>query len=488
VTAPPQYIAVINDISGKFLPSKISDTTIVKIIPLKYAWAYDMTFNYANGAISVPGISTLLQSIVSGESNGAASSPFNVKVGSENGGLKQVNMLGILDDTPQYAQDMRRDLKNMKNSSADQKDKSGQKSSENGSEAEAGEKNVSDISGATLPGFITCDQRLNAIIIRDRRENMPFYEEIIAKLDVPCEVIKIDVAIVNVTKTNGFNFGFDGGGVYANNGKFTTSHVTGEPGKANGSNSTASLLPDAVRSVIKLGTTGSIIGHLGIIKSTDIDFAINAMEASGNWRTVSKPSVLTLDNVAAILETEKVHYEAVNGANNSNAYSKTATTKLQVVPHIIPDDIDARGKRKMKLFVDIADGSFAADGTGDVVQHSLNTQSVLYEGQSLMIGGYDNEENDKRDSGVPILKDIPLIGVLFKRTTDSKSLSERIYVISPSVVEIRSDDFKYSKFVQPGQLAEQQMLDESEYEFDQVAPADEFPREGGRQRRPRARH
>ncbi|MDR1457706.1 MAG: hypothetical protein LBI47_02565 [Puniceicoccales bacterium] len=449
VTAPPQYINVINDIATKFVPSKISDTTIVKIIPLKYAWAYDMTFNYANGSISVPGVSSLLQSIVTGQQLSSALSPFNVSVGGNQKQIEYQKMVGMLDDTPPYAKDISNNIKNIqkdgKNSDKGKNDKSSDDKSSNGDDSV-------DISGTSLPGFITCDQRLNAIIIRDRRENMPFYEEIISKLDVPCEVIKIDVAIVDVNKSASLVFGINGISTTIPNGN-PISISMGSSNLAGGANAS-------------MNTSGSIVGRLGIVKNVEISYAIDALEKSSNGQAVSRPSVLTLDNVAAILETDKVHYATVSGANNSNAYTQSATTKLQVVPHIIPGDVDVDGKRKMKLFVDISDGSF--DATQDqqansVTQHSLNTQSVLYEGQSLVIGGYDSEINQKKDSGIPVLQNLPLVGVLFKHTDNSKEIKERIYVISPSVVEIRSDDHKYDRFVQNGQLTANGTIESDDY-------------------------
>jgi type III secretion protein C len=137
-----------------------------------------------------------------------------------------------------------------------------------------------------------------------------------------------------------------------------------------------------------------------------------------------------------------------------------------VVPHIIPGEVDEYGKRKMKLFVDISDGSFDVvedKQTSAVTQHSLNTQSVLYEDQSLVIGGYDSETNEKIDSGIPILQNLPLVGALFKHTSNNKTIKERIYVISPSVVEIRSDDHKYDRFVQNGQLTADGTLESENY-------------------------
>ncbi|MDR0693262.1 MAG: hypothetical protein LBF49_01665 [Puniceicoccales bacterium] len=448
VTAPPQYINVINDIATKFVPSKISDTTIVKIIPLKYAWAYDMTFKYANGSISVPGISSLLQSIVTGQQLSSAMSPFNVSVGGNQKQIEYQQMVGMLDDTPPYAKDINNNIKNMqkdgKNSDKGQDKSSGDKSSKEGDSV--------DISGTSLPGFITCDQRLNAIIIRDRRENMPFYEEIISKLDVPCEVIKIDVAIVDVNKSESMALGINGIDTIIPNDNPIGISMTGSKVKGG-----ASVSTDA---------TGSIAGKFGVVKNVAINYAIDALEKSSNGQAVSRPSVLTLDNVAAVLETDRVHYATVSGTNNSNAYTQSATTKLQVVPHIIPGDVDGDGKRKMKLFVDISDGSFDTtekDQTPAVTQHSLNTQSVLYEGQSLVIGGYDSETNQKKDSGIPVLQHLPLIGMLFKHTDDTKEIKERIYVISPSVVEIRSDDHKYDRFVQNGQLTAEGTLESDDY-------------------------
>ncbi|MDR2779147.1 MAG: hypothetical protein LBB16_02575 [Puniceicoccales bacterium] len=462
VTAPPQYINVINDIAAKFVPSKISDTTIVKIIPLKYAWAYDMTFNYANGSISVPGVSSLLQSIVTGQQLPAALSPFNVSVGGSQKQIQYQSMVGMLDDTPPYAKDINNNIKNMQkdgnNSSGGKNDKpSGDKSTEGG--------NSVDILGTSLPGFITCDQRLNAIIIRDRRENMPFYEDIIAKLDVPCEVIKIDVAVVDVNKSSSLVFGVSG--ITANiNQKLPIGIMLSDSSLG---------IPSGTGAMSGVNALGSIAGHLGVIKNVDINYALDALEKNSNGQMISRPSVLTLDNVAAILETDKVHYATVSGTNNSNAYTQSATTKLQVVPHIIPGDVDEYGKRKMKLFVDISDGNFDAvedTQTPSVTQHSLNTQSVLYEGQSLVIGGYDSEINQKNNSGVPILQHLPLVGTLFKHTNDSKAIKERIYVISPSVVEIRSDDHAYDRFVQNGQLTAEGTLKVNNYPLTTQWPQD----------------
>jgi type III secretion protein C len=407
-----------------------------------------MTFNYANGAISVPGVANLVQTIISGQMSPNSSPAFNLNVGASSGqkDVKYQPMIGMLDDTPQYAKDISSNVKKLQNS----KDKNSGNKSKGEEENDPSGAKVSDISGASLPGFIMSDQRLNAVIIRDRRENMPFYEDIISKLDVPCDVIKVDVSIVDVKKTKSRNFGVK---------KITVNPKAGQ---------SLGFAP----TVVNTDGSGSISGKLGIFKRFELDMEIDAIEKSGNGQMLSKPSVLTLDNVAAIIETSKVHYQALTGTNTTNAYTQTADSRMQVVPHIIPGESDERGKRKMKLFVDISEGSFATDESGTVTTHSLNTQAVLYEDQSLMVGGYNMETNSKGDGGIPVLKDLPIIGPIFRHTTFSKEVAERIYVISPSVIEIRSDDRSYDRFIQPGNLDAETTLAPDNYPLTTKWPKD----------------
>jgi type II secretory pathway component GspD/PulD (secretin) len=125
---------------------------------------------------------------------------------------------------------------------------------------------------------------------------------------------------------------------------------------------------------------GSIASRFSSGKKTAIDYAIDALEQSGNRQTISCPSALTLDNIEAILETDKVHYFTRSKAKNSNAYNQSTTSKLQAALHIIPGEADGEDKHKMRLFIDMSDGSFDVNEdnqpTAAVIQHSL--KSNLY--------------------------------------------------------------------------------------------------------------
>ncbi|MDR3274026.1 MAG: hypothetical protein LBS87_01690 [Puniceicoccales bacterium] len=416
VTAPPKYLETIDDLSVKFVTEKISDTTIVKSFPLKYAWAYDMSFTYKDGSLTVPGVATILQNIVTGQNSTTSVSGMSVDLGG--GG-------------PQKMQKIQSLVVQTKSDSAGKPvdNQSDQKSSD--------EKNIS--ASSTLPGFITCDQRLNAIIIRDKYENMAFYEGIIKQLDIPCEVIKIDVAIFDINRNDGFEVGMDALGF------------------VKGSKRILNIRPSdgTFKAAESLEGKGSAFTQLkGILKGYDITSYVKALESNGNSQIVAKPSVLTLDNVGAVIGKDNTSYVKTSAERAEGLYSISGTTKLQVVPHVIPGEINKDGKHKMKMFVNIQDGSISGSDQADAMpttdNNSINTQAVLYEGQSLVIGGYFKEEHSKVEAGIPLIMNIPLVGNLFKYTKNQVAVKERIYLISPTIVDINSDEHEeHDKFMNP---------------------------------------
>ncbi len=79
------------------------------------------------------------------------------------------------------------------------------------------------------------------------------------------------------------------------------------------------------------------------------------------------------------------------------------------------------------------------DGLPTTTSDSLNTQAFLKENQSLLVGGIVREESDADESGVPGLKDIPLIGPLFKQRSKSKIKMKRLFLITPKIVTASYD-------------------------------------------------
>jgi type III secretion protein C len=131
---------------------------------------------------------------------------------------------------------------------------------------------------------------------------------------------------------------------------------------------------------------------------------------------------------------------SVRGQEEVDLFKVEAGTVLRVTPHIIENT--ARGP-SIKLSVTMQDDQENSDATttGDMAippikQTKINTQAIIDAGQSLLIGGYYYEEKRTGEDGVPGLMHLPLLGNLFKNTTTSTRLMERLVLITPRIIRL----------------------------------------------------
>lgn len=437
VTAPPRFIEVVDDLSSKFAVSRLSDSTIVKTFQLKYAWAYDMTFNYRGGTLVVPGVATLMRNILTGNQM-QTTMTMSTSVGATS--ATKMTDLNVQSPNP-YSPDRSNTSVNINTGGQNNNSQDSKDSKTDGSK---------DILNVQVPGTITYDPRLNAIIIRDKKENMAFYEDIITQLDVSCDVIKIDVAIVDVSKNDGVDIGIDALKISkSGSGEYIASPAGNKSSTFSGQDASNIF---------------SNITH-GVVNGYQIAGYFQALQNNGKAKTIARPSVLTLDNVGAIIERDNTLYVKVQGFQSEGLYDVTASTKLQVVPHVIPGERNAENKKKMKLFVDVTDSALSSQSQTDktvdpsVDANSINTQAVLYEGQCLLIGGYFREEHTDSTKGVPILSSIPIVGTAFAMKSKAASVVERIYVIFPSIIDPNNPNPELDKYFAKSNLDGKSMFD-----------------------------
>lgn len=191
------------------------------------------------------------------------------------------------------------------------------------------------------------------------------------------------------------------------------------------------------------GAAGALLSTIYTHGSDFFLARISALESKNAARMLGRPSVLTIDNVQAVLENTTTYYIPLRGTEAVDLYKVESGTVLRVTPHIIHEN----GRTSIKLAVNVQDdqnnsasgytnlGSDANQVTvAPIKQTKINTQAVVDVGQSLLIGGYYYEQKAEGDSGVPLLKDIPLVGNLFKTTSKSGRLMERLILLTPRIV------------------------------------------------------
>lgn len=390
IQGPQSYIDKILQAANSFEQIQMQQT-VMKVFPLKYAWADDITISSMDKDITIPGVATILRAMLTGEtvSPGRQTQHKATVEGLNGSGLSSV-----------------------------------------GKEEEQNNTGSANTSQTINGSNIMADPRVNAVIINDASYRMPYYADVITDLDKPVELVEIHAAIVDINA----NFSRELGITYQGRNQHTSGWSAG--GELGDNTDRFNALPVP-------GELGSGGLSLSTIYTSGADFflaRVQALQEDGEARMLGKPSVLTVDNVQASLENTTTYYLEVEGYETVDLFKVEAGTILRVTPHIIKNN---DGTSSIKLAVTVQDNQndsnsapLKADGIAPVKQTKINTQAIVGSNQSLLIGGYYYEEKTDNDSGVPVLKNIPILGHLFKSTSKGTRRMERLILITPKIIRL----------------------------------------------------
>ncbi|HWA12474.1 MAG TPA: type IV pilus secretin PilQ, partial [Burkholderiales bacterium] len=158
---------------------------------------------------------------------------------------------------------------------------------------------------------------------------------------------------------------------------------------------------------------------------------ISALQADGKGKIISSPRVVTADNVEAVIEqgTEIPYQQATSSGATSVSFRK-ATLSLKVKPQITPDD-----NIIMKLNVN-KDSVGANTSAGPAIDTKQVTTEVLVEnGGTVGLGGIYTQDESSTVTKVPMLGDIPVLGVFFRQDLKRNDKRELLIFVTPKVVK-----------------------------------------------------
>ena len=266
------------------------------------------------------------------------------------------------------------------------------------------------IVGARGPGdeaFVIGDPRLNAIVVRDREDRMPAYERLIAALDSPLDQIEIEISVLDIdaSAAEELRFAFESDSVQVNAG-----------GDADGN---------------------TIYYSENLWDLDGIALRIRALRNQGKSRVLTRPSVTTLDNHEASFTNNRTFYVRLGG-NDAESVDLAPVSYGWVVrirPHVIYD----ADYNRVQLSVHIEDGNrggpdLSVTGVPEVAQNVIQTQAVVREGNSLLIGGYTVREQTRFRQRIPLLGHIPVMGRLFSTRVDRDQSVARYFLITPRIL------------------------------------------------------
>ena len=305
--------------------------------------------------------------------------------------------------------------------------------------AQAGELTRQVKSVLSDRGMIDIDSRTNTLIIKDIRENLEKAKRMVEVLDTQTPQVSIEARIVEANTNYTRSFGIIWGG----QARFTA--ATGNPsgvffpnsanlvGGANGLGTSFSGLPVALNYPSPLGVNSGIGIRFGSINNIlDLDLALGVLETQGQAKLISSPKITVLDNKSANIQAgSKIPFLTQTANAGSNVRFESATTSLQVTPHITNDGsvlLTINATRNEPNFAQLVQGNPLVD------QRSANTEVLVKSGNTTVLGGIYSIRTGGTQDDLPGLSKIPIIGWLFKNYAKELRRTELLIFVTPRIV------------------------------------------------------
>ncbi len=272
-------------------------------------------------------------------------------------------------------------------------------------------------------GQVTIFKRNNAIVVYDNEARQAKIDSVIAILDVATKQVLITAKLVVVTNTFEERLGVEWFGKAGNGSAPGTGTTTSAP---------ASIDVTDSRTVIEAsnGTSGGSL-RFGLLQGK-IGVDLQQFLADNNTELVAHPQISTLDHKMAKIQMGTQRSFRVLDANGVPSQQLVdANIELTVTPHVI-------GADRIRMELKPKNNSFgsAPDGGLQIETQEANTEIVVRNGQTAVIAGLTRNQESEVERGVPFLKDIPLIGYLFKSTETKVEKKDLIIFITPYIIDV----------------------------------------------------
>ena len=299
-------------------------------------------------------------------------------------------------------------------------------------------------------GSLTFDERTNTLLVQDTADKLADIRRLVQTLDVPVKQVLIEARIVIVSDT----FERDLGAQLGITG-FTTAGA-GSLLTVSGTNvGTDSMLssafppsstkpsgfvnypPLASRYNVNLPAS-NVNGSIGLSLLSGrhlLDLELTAAQNEGKSETISSPRLITANQKqATIMQGVEIPYQESASSGATTTQFKNAVLSLKVTPLITPDnrvilDLDVQDDAVGQQVTSATGGSVPSIDTREII-----TQVLVNDGQTVVLGGILDTTKTKSANKVPFLADIPILGNLFKSTTDINNKTELLIFITPKIL------------------------------------------------------
>jgi type IV pilus assembly protein PilQ len=287
----------------------------------------------------------------------------------------------------------------------------------------------------TARGSMNVDKRTSTLLVKDVPSVFPEIERLLSTLDIPTPQVLIEARIVEINNAYTYDLGIQWGLNYLGTNTLTSAGgLSGIPALSTGPFTGKNYLVDLpAKSVGPLGGSGFSFGIMNPSKTLGLDLQLSALETMGRGKIISNPKVLTVDNgKAKILQGQSIPVRKLTTEGTISTEFKDVVLELNVVPHITPDRSVGMAVSIKKEDLDFTIPS--VEGVPGTQKKEADTNVIIKDGETVVIGGMYKVTTNDSVSGVPGLRNIPILGWLFKSDTKSTNTLELLIFITPRIV------------------------------------------------------
>lgn len=265
----------------------------------------------------------------------------------------------------------------------------------------------------TERGEAISDTRSNSIILREVPANLERVVGYIAELDKPAKQIKISSQLLEVftNDLNELGISWDAQGTY------TKSSGVSYP-------QSGEVLTRRNSDVAGRYTINALQ------KGWSVEMIVEAIVSSGKGKIIAHPEITTVENKKAKIQLgQKVPVKQFDESGNVVIKFEEVGTILNVIPHITAEN-------QILMYLKPERSTYQFDPNGVIINTSnAETNIIVENGQTAVIGGLTTQDEVSSEIGVPVLKDIPIIGLLFKYKQTKTESRDLVIFVTPTIVE-----------------------------------------------------
>ena len=281
-------------------------------------------------------------------------------------------------------------------------------------------------------GSITIDARTNTLLIQDTSDKLAQIRAVITRLDIPVKQVLIESRIVianrDFTRNMGVRFGVAG---TKTNGQYQ--YTVGGDGVAATTPNTG--IGDLIVDLPAGGSAGTIGLAIAKASSAVVQLELSALQVEGEGEIISSPRLITANQKSATIQSGvEIPYQEASSSGATSVSFKTAALSLTVTPQITPDD-------QIILDLQVNKDSIGSifNGVPSIDTRSIKTQTLVSNGETVVLGGIYEQTKIKNNSRIPFFADIPVVGKLFQDDRKRDDRSELLIFVTPKIIK---DDLK----------------------------------------------